>query len=92
MGYLRDILGYKVGNGAVVFELPGIPDRRGLDKVVLSDLPCRIRLAVDLDVFQEAMSVSKTGNSQEEEDISRLGHLGYCETRQCQLGTFSIKT
>ncbi len=57
---VRDILGGKVGDVSIVLELSSIANWRGLDKVVLVDLPRWVRLAVYLDVLEESMGINKT--------------------------------
>lgn len=76
---MRDVLGCKVRHRAVIFQLPSIPNRRRLDKVVLPNLPRRVCFAVDLDVLEKSMCIGEACNAQEEENVSEPCH---CDSLQ----------
>jgi hypothetical protein len=60
---IRDVLGCKIRNGAVVLEFPNVPNWRRRNEVILADLPCGICLATDLDVLQESVACDDSCSS-----------------------------
>ena len=72
---IRDVLGCKVWNRAVVLEFSNVPNRRRIDKVILADLPCGICLAADLDVLQESVACNDLCSSEQRQQKKESCHV-----------------